>query len=134
MNNEKATMIGKCKDNILLAILLEPRSSYENGYESLKGQHNSYSYKINYRKAQLCLNYYHELIKGNSKVLPYDDINDFYQTLYYYPNMPYFQQKNKNKNPNYTNKKFVYRRYQIENNHKSLPSKDVTLDKKDQQK
>lgn len=38
-------------------------------------------------------------------------MHDFYETVYYYPNLPYFQQKSKNKNPNYTNKKFFYRRY-----------------------
>jgi hypothetical protein len=34
-----------------------------------------------------------------------------YETVYFYPNQPYFQQKGKNKNPNYTNSKYYYRRY-----------------------
>jgi hypothetical protein len=46
-----------------------------------------------------------------SKVLPYREIHDFYETVYYYPNQPYFQQKGKNKNPIFTNGRSFYRRY-----------------------
>jgi len=31
--------------------------------------------------------------------------------VYYYPNQPYFQQKGKNKNHNFTNGKYFYRRF-----------------------
>jgi hypothetical protein len=66
-NNERAMMIGKCRDNLLLASLTD--SSYEVAYESLKNHHNCYSYKLNYRKAQLCLNYYHQLLKNPERIL-----------------------------------------------------------------
>ena len=108
-------MIAKCRDNLLLTTLASSPSNtnYESAFESLSSHHNSYSYKLNYRKAQLCLNYYHQLLKEPERVLTYQEIHDFYDTVYYYPNMPYFQQKGKNKNHNYTNGKFVYRRYVI---------------------
>jgi len=104
-------MIASCRDNVLVMSLRSGMESYEQLYEGLKNHHNCYSYKLNYRKAQLCLNYYHELLKNPKRVLTYKDIHDFYDTVYYYPNMPYYQQKGKNKNPNYTNNKFYYRRY-----------------------
>jgi len=71
----------------------------------------SYSYKINYRKAQFCLNLYHEMLQSSAKETTYNKIHDFYETVYYYPNQPYFQQKNKDKNPNFSNNKYFYRRY-----------------------
>jgi hypothetical protein len=44
-------------------------------------------------------------------VLPFREVHDSYETVYFYPNQPYFQQKGKNKNPNFTNGKAYYRRY-----------------------
>lgn len=110
-NNEKYQFMEKCKDNLLVGLLSMPRGNYQGAYEALKTHHNCYSYKLNYRKAQLCLNYYHELLKNPTRVLTYQEMHDFYETVYYYPNLPYFQQKGKNKNLNYSNKKFYYRRY-----------------------
>lgn len=74
---------------------------------------NSYSFKINYRKAQACLNNYHEMLKNPEKIVPWSEIHDQYETLYFYPNLPYFQQKGKNKNLYFTNGKHFYRRYVI---------------------
>lgn len=59
----------------------------------------------------MCLNYYHSVLKANEKILSYSDIHDQYEPTYYYPNQPYFQQKGKNKNPNFTNGKHFHRRY-----------------------
>ena len=80
-------------------------------YDFLKSCNNCNSYKYNYRKAQVCLEFYHELLANPQKVLASKEIHDFYETVYFYPNQPYFQQKGKNKNPNYTNNRFFYRRY-----------------------
>lgn len=113
-NNERAGLISKCRDNLMIASLPASAAGYSMPYEALKTHHNCYSYKLNYRKAELCLNFYHELIKNPSRVLPYKEIHDFYETVYYYPNLPYFQQKGKNKNPNYSNGKVFYRRYILE--------------------
>lgn len=41
---------------------------------------------MNYRKAQICINYYHELLEKHSRLVPWVDIHDQYDTLYYYPN------------------------------------------------
>lgn len=103
-------MAARCRDNLMLIEIAHGRN-WDSAYQGLKNQHNCYSYLINYRKAQLCLNYYHQLLKNPEKVLSYQEIHDFYDTVYYYPNQPYFQQKGKNRNPNYTSRKFFYRRY-----------------------
>lgn len=112
-NNERSSYIAKCKQNIILSGLLSPNSNltFSNHYELLKSCSSSNSYKFNYRKAQVCLKFYHELLANPSKVLPYEEIHDFYETAYFYPNQPYFQQKGKNKNPNFTNGRSFYRRY-----------------------
>ena len=99
----------------MLTNLQYDNKDYSQIYESLKHINNSYSYKINYRKAQVCLNHYHEILKNPQKVLTFKEIHDFYETIFHYPNQPYFQQKGKNKNPNYTNGKFFYRRYVLGN-------------------
>jgi hypothetical protein len=108
--SERARLASRCRENILLSVVAGGRRCGE-GLELLRQCQDSYTYKINYRKAQLCLGHYHELLQNPGKVVTYKDIHDFYETVYYYPNMPYFQQKGKNKNPNYTNGKFSYRRY-----------------------
>lgn len=66
---------------------------------------------MNYRKGQACLSYYHEILKQNPKITPWTDIHDQYETMYFYPNLPYFQQKGKNKNNYFTNGRHFYKRY-----------------------
>lgn len=110
-STERAGMVVKCRENILLSSLGGKNPNYPAIFSSLHDLGKSVSFKINYRKAQLCVNFYHHLLKTPERVLPYQEIHDFYETLYYYPNQPYFQQKSKNKNPNFTNGKFSYRRY-----------------------
>lgn len=114
-NPEKNILINKIKENLLLSSLQHENCDHSQIYESLKQFNHSYSYKINYRKSQICLNYYHEILKNPQKILTFKEIHDFYETIYYYPNQPYFQQKGKNKNPNYTNGKFFYRRFILGN-------------------
>lgn len=70
-NNERSQLAGKCRDNLLLASLLNSGGNYEKAYEGLKSHPNCYSFKLNYRKAQMCLEYYHQLLKNSEKVLPY---------------------------------------------------------------
>lgn len=77
-NNERYQFAQKCKDNMLMSVLTMPNATYQSAYEALKNHHNCYSYKLNYRKAQLCLNYYHEVLKNPSRVLTYEEIHDFY--------------------------------------------------------
>ena len=62
-------------------------------------------------------------------MLTYQEIHDFYDTVYYYPNMPYFQQKGKNKNHNYTNGKFVYRRYVIGDHEKDRSGQENRVER-----
>lgn len=66
---------------------------------------------MNYRKAQICINLYHELLQKYSRLVPWEDIHDQYDTVFYYPNEPYIGQKSKNRNIHYANKKHFYRRY-----------------------
>jgi hypothetical protein len=53
--------MSKCKENIILSGLLtaNPNFTFSNLYDSLKSCGSSNSYKFNYRKAQVCLKYYH---------------------------------------------------------------------------
>ena len=57
-------------------------------------------------------------------------MHDFYETVYHYPNLPYFQQKGKNKNPNYTNKKFYYRRYVLSEYEQTIKSNPEQAEEK----
>lgn len=110
-NNERSSYIAKCRENLLLASLLTPSAPLSGAYEALRTCGGSNSYKLNYRKAEICLKYYHEILAASPRVLPSRDIHDAYDTVYFHPNQPYFQQKNKNKNPAFTNGKANYRRY-----------------------
>jgi hypothetical protein len=112
-STERAAMVLKCKENMLLSSLGGKNPNYPAIFAGLSDLGKTVSFKINYRKAQLCVNFYHHLLKTPERLLPYQEIHDFYETVYYYPNQPYFQQKAKNKNPNFTNGKFSYRRYVI---------------------
>ena len=69
------------------------------------------SYRLEYRKGQACLNLYHGLLDKSHRKLPWEDIHDNYDNVYYHPNVPYFQFKGRNKNTYLANKKPVYRRY-----------------------
>jgi hypothetical protein len=69
------------------------------------------SFKNSYRKAEICIKHYHELLAEQPRILPSKEVHDAYEPVYYYPNQPYFQQKGKNKNPNFTNGRAYYRRY-----------------------
>lgn len=83
-----------------------------------------HSYKQYYRKGELCLNFYHSLLQKNCQRVPYDEIHDNYETVYFNPNVAYFQFKGgKNKNPSFTNKKVSNRRYLLPD-HSISPSKD----------
>jgi hypothetical protein len=59
LSNEKNSFITICKNNMLLSALLTANPCFNLIIESLKSYESSYSYKINYRKAQVCLNFYH---------------------------------------------------------------------------
>ncbi len=90
---------------------MTPTAPLAGSYEALRTCGGSNSYKLNYRKAEVCLKHYHEMLAVSPRVLPPRDIHDSYDTIYFHPNQPYFQQKNKNKNPSFTNGKASYRRY-----------------------
>ena len=58
------------------------------------------------------MNLYHTLLDKANRKLPYEDIYDNYDTVYYHPNKPYYQFKGRNKNIYQANiKKQVHRRY-----------------------
>jgi len=59
LHPERNGLINKIKENLLLANLQYNHQDHSQTYASLKNFNHSYSYKMNYRKAQLCLNYYH---------------------------------------------------------------------------
>ena len=69
------------------------------------------SYKLFYRKGQLCMEYLHGLIRSSQDTQPYKGITDQFDCSYFYINEPYFQSKGKNKNPLYSQGKKYYRRY-----------------------
>lgn len=58
-NNERNSLISKCKENLVLAGLLNPKATFSNMYDFLRNCSNCNSYKYNYRKAQVCLEFYH---------------------------------------------------------------------------
>ena len=70
-----------------------------------------HSYKQYYRRGETCLNFYHSLLEKVNRKLPYEEIHDNYDTVYYLPNQPYHQFKGKNKNAYQASKKQVHRRY-----------------------
>jgi len=109
-NNERGSYVSKCRENQVLVGLLGS-GSMGGLFETLRACGGSNSFKFNYRKAQVCLMYYHELLANPSRILPFKEVHDSYETIYYHPNQPYFQQKGKNKNPSFTNGRAYYRRY-----------------------
>jgi hypothetical protein len=90
---------------------MNPASSYSLLYEHVKSCNSSSSFKLNYRKAEVLIKYYHELLSSAQRVLPYKEIHDSYEPVYFHPNQPYFQQKGKNKNPTFSAGRAYYRRY-----------------------
>jgi hypothetical protein len=64
-------MILKCKENMLLSSLSGRNPNYALMFAGLNDLGRSVSFKINYRKAELCMNFYHLLLKTPDRVLPY---------------------------------------------------------------
>lgn len=58
-NNERHSYISKCKENIVLSGLVSTNMNCSALYEAVRACSGSNSYKFNYRKAQVCLKYYH---------------------------------------------------------------------------
>jgi hypothetical protein len=71
LSNERSRFVTICKDNMLLSALMSASPCYSLIAESLKSYEHSYSYKMNYRKAQVCINFYHELLRSPGRVLTY---------------------------------------------------------------
>lgn len=92
-------------------------------YNQIKSEDESFSFKLEYRKGQSCLNLYHSMLEKSSRKLPWEEIHDNYDNVYYFPNTPYWQFKGKNKNIYIGNKKPVYRRYVL-NEWSDEPSQD----------
>jgi hypothetical protein len=84
---------------------------FGNMYESIKECGSYGSFKQSYRKAEVCIKYYQQLLTEQPRVLLNKEVHDSYEPVYFYPNQPYFQQKGKNKNPNFTNGRAYYPRY-----------------------
>ncbi len=57
---------------------MNPHTSYSHMFELVKNFSSSNSYKFNYRKAQVCIKFYHELLSNPQKVLASKEIHDFY--------------------------------------------------------
>lgn len=64
------------------------------------------------------------MLEKSSRKLPWEEIHDNYDNVYYYPNQPYFQFKGRNKNVHLSNKKPVYRRY-VMNEWNDNPNEEV---------
>jgi hypothetical protein len=77
----------------------------------MKNTDDLFSFKQEYRRGQCCLNLYHSSLEKSSRKLPWEEIHDNYDNIYYLPNQPYYQFKGRNKNAHLSSKKPVYRRY-----------------------
>lgn len=84
---------------------------FGNMYESVKECGSYGSFKQSYRKAEVCIKYYQQLLTEQPRVLLNKEVHDSYEPVYFYPNQPYFQQKGRNKNANFTDGRAYYRRY-----------------------
>lgn len=58
-HNERSIMISKCKENIMLTGIMSGNVFYSALYEHMKSCGSTNSFKINYRKAELSIKYYH---------------------------------------------------------------------------
>lgn len=69
-HSERSAYVRRCKENMLLCGLIDEHQSY-GLLVTAKELPGSNSYKLNYRKAQACLNHYHELLANPPRLLPY---------------------------------------------------------------
>lgn len=121
VNPEVLDLFQRSRENMMLAHLQSRENSHPNTHFNMDGDMKCYnqmknmddlmSFKLEYRKAQVSLNLYHSLLEKSQRKLPWEDIHDNYDTVFYLPNQPYYQFKGRNKNTYLANKKPVYRRY-----------------------
>ena len=118
-STEKTQWIRRCQENMVLCGVLGGAG------QAGRSERSCYSYKISYRKAQLCLKLYHECLQ--SRRLPWSEVHDSHETTYYHVNQPYYQQKGRNKNPNYTNGIHYYPRFAlpVTFSHTAAPGSEV---------
>lgn len=90
------------------------KEDYSRAFNLMSRTESNKSYKLFYRKGQLCVQYLHNLIRQGQNTVPYKQIVDNFDCSYFYINDPYFQQKGKNRNLTYTQGKRYYRRYIVE--------------------
>ena len=82
-HNERTEWVHKIQGNLAM---IGARKGGDCMYEASRCFAASHSFKLNYRKAQICLNSYHELIGSGARKMPYRDIHDSYDIIYYHPN------------------------------------------------
>jgi hypothetical protein len=90
------------------------REDYSRAFHLMNRTESNKSYKLFYRKGQLCVEYLHHLTRTSQNTVPYTSIEDSFDCSYFYINDPYFQSKGKNKNLFYNQGKRYYRRYVVE--------------------
>ena len=82
VNHQTVSLYEKVRENIVLAHLLS-RNVKETGthsaleydqkyYTQMKAINEIHSYKEYYRKAEVCLNFYHSLLEKANRKLPYE--------------------------------------------------------------
>ena len=134
VNHQTVCLYERVRENLILAHLIS-RDSKQTGthssleydqkyYTQIKAIHEVHSYKEYYRRAEVCLNFYHSLLEKANRKLPYEEIYDNYDTVYYHPNQPYYQFKGRNKNIYQASKRQVHRRYAM-NEWSSHPQEEV---------
>ena len=74
-NTERAGWLRRCQENLVLCGVLAGAG------EGSRGGTASYSYKINYRKAQLSLKVYHDWLGRESRKLPWAEVHDHHDTI-----------------------------------------------------
>jgi hypothetical protein len=133
VGTELPDLFQKTKENAVLAYLLArqgPASDTHFGveadqkcYNQIKSREDLFSFKQEYRCAQCLLNLYHSSLERTARKLPWSEMHDNYDNVYYLPNQPYCQFKGRTKNTHLANKKPVYRRYVL-NEWKDNPSEE----------